>query len=66
MGLITGLCFSTVFLALDVEVDGGPFYHMPSAPNELGLTQGGGQVEHEAMERNGNAQKTVTEALHVC
>lgn len=59
MGLITGLCFSTVFLAWEAEVDGGPFDYTLSSANELGQTQGGGQVVHGAMEREGKAQRRI-------
>lgn len=47
MGLITGLGFSTVFLTLDVEVDGG------------GITPGGGQVKPEAMDRTEEAMEAL-------
>lgn len=62
MGLITGLCFSTVFLAWEGEVDGGgggAFDYTLSSANELGQTGGGGQVVHGAMEREGKAQRGI-------
>lgn len=58
MGLITGLCFSTVFLAWEGEEgveDWGSTTSSPSS-NELGQIQGGGQVEQGG---EGNAQKRI-------
>ena len=68
MGLITGLCFSTVFLAWEGEAgveDWGSTSSSPSS-NELGQIQGGGQVEQEhdgaGGERTG-ANMTLAEVL---
>lgn len=69
MGLITGLCFSTVFLAWEGEEDGGPFYYQLSfAIMNWDKFRGwaGRTWKHGEGGESTEARMTAVEVLFVC